>query len=185
MWGPAASGQEKLVSREYAIKAGVVVLLAKCVTWPAERTPSPQSPLTIGILGDDPFLESGVNQLDVKVRDEARRGMEIVVKRFSSIADYEPCHILFVSSTGAALGPESQAEQFTSAKRAVGTAPVLLIGDAPGLAAKGAAANLVFARATNLIRLEVNPDAAARAKLKLSPDLLRLKLVTIVREASN
>ena len=41
----------------------------------------------------------------------------------------------------------------------------------------------MFDRGTNLIRLELNPDAAARARLKLT-DLLRLKLVQIVRDTN-
>jgi hypothetical protein len=177
---PFVCSQEPLVSREYAIKAGVIGVLTKCVIWPAHRTPSPESPLTIGILGDDPFGESGVNQLEQKVRDEEQRGTKIVIRRFRTAKDYEPCHILFVSS--AAAGAPATEEKWEAARNVVGDAPVLLVGETPGSAQSGAAANLIFDRATNLIRLEINPDAAARANLKLSPDLLRLKLVTLVRD---
>jgi hypothetical protein len=183
--GHPALGQEQVISREYVIKAGVISLLAKCVTWPAERAPSSLSPLTIGVWGDDPFFESGVNQLDLKVREESRRGTIIVVKRFTSAADYRPCHILFVSSAIRSQQDTSPLHRLKEARRIVGEEPVLIVGDAPDLARNGAAANLVFDRATNLIRLEINPDAAARANLKLSSDLLRLKLVTIVRETQD
>ena len=177
--------QEGMVSREYAIKAGVLGVLGKCVTWPAETAPGRGMSLTIGILGKGPFNENGVNQLDRLAADESRKGVHIVVKRFASMNDDQPCHILYVSEL-ANEGSEEKtvAERMAAANKAIGDAAVLIVGESDGLAQRGAVANLMFDPATNLIRLELNPDAAARARLKLAPDLLRLKLVQIVRDTN-
>jgi hypothetical protein len=177
--------QQEVVRHEYAIKAGVLGVLGKCVTWPSEAAPITRGdPLKIGILGRDPFVENGVNQLDRFVAEEKLKGRNIVVKRFSSAKDYEFCHILFVSSLPANEGAtETVADRVQAANKASEGSTVLIVGESTGLARQGAVANLVFDRTTNLIRLEINPDAAARAGLKLAPDLLRLKLVEIVRDS--
>jgi hypothetical protein len=184
-WQPTRNfAQEAIVSREYAIKAGVIGVLGKCVTWPATAAPGPGEPLTIGILGKDAFLENGVNQLDRMVADQKLKGVHIAVKRFASAKDYEPCHILFVSSQAADGSVEKTlSERLAATARIVGNSTVLVVGESPDLARQGAVANLLYDRATNLIRLEINPDAAARAGLKLAPDLLRMTLVQIVRDS--
>jgi hypothetical protein len=175
-----ASAQSPVVRREFTIKAGVLATLAKCVTWPEGETPARGEALVIGVLGKDPFDENGVNQLD------RIAGEKFVIKRFASAKDYKPCHILFVSNLAADKSAgESVAERMEAARAATKGAAVLIVGESPGLARRGATANLIFDRATNLIRLEINPDAAVRDGLKLAPDLLRLKMVQIVRDSKS
>jgi uncharacterized protein DUF4154 len=174
---------QEVVSREYEIKAGVISLLGKFVTWPGAMAPNRERPLTIGVLGQDPFFEGGINQLDRIVAAERAKGRPIAVRRFDSAKDYQPCHILFVSEAASEKSLErSLVDRLTAVKKLTDGKPVLLIGQSPGLARQGATANLLFDRTTNLIRLEINPDAANRAGLKLAPDLLRLKLVDIIRD---
>jgi hypothetical protein len=175
--------QAQVVRREYAIKASVVCMLAKCVTWPPEATPKKEEPLVIGILGRDPFVENNANQIDQAVADARAKGSNLTVKRFDSAKDYTPCHILFVSNQGSETSDEKTvADRLKAAGRITVGKPVLILSEAPGLAQQGAAANLLFDRTSNLIQLELNPEAAARSSLKLTPDLLRLKVVRIVRD---
>jgi hypothetical protein len=176
--------QQEIVSREYAIKANIIGVLGKCVTWPTESAPKRGEPLTIGVLGQDPFIENGVNQLDLWAAAEKRKGREVVVKRFDSASGFVPCHILFVSNQGTEKSAEKTlAERAAAAKKLTAEKAVLVVGEASGLTREGATASLAYDRLTNVIQLEINPDAAARADLKLAPDLLRLKLVRIVRDA--
>ncbi len=178
-----AAAQEVVISREYEIKAGVISLLGKFVTWPDNVAPNSTRPLNIGVLGQDPFVEGGVNQLDRTVAAERAKGRQIVVRRFDSAKDYQPCHILFVSDAPSEKSIERNlVERLDAARRLTDGKPVLLIGQSLGFARQGATANMLFDRTTNLIRLEINPDAATRAGLKLAPDLLRLKLVDIIRD---
>lgn len=179
----ATHATAQVVRREYSIKASILCMLGKCVTWPPESAPKKGEPLVIGILGRDPFFENGANQLDLAVADAKAKGSNLVVKRFDSAKDYETCHILFVSNLAADKSEEkSVAERIKSATGITNRSTVLLVSESPGLAQQGAIANLIFDRATNLIQLEINPDAAARASVKMTPDLLRLKLVRIVRD---
>jgi YfiR/HmsC-like len=178
-----AMAQQSAVRREYAIKAGVIGVLAKCINWPPNIAPAQGEPLIIGIYGKDPFFENGANQLDELAAAANLKGNKIVVIRFNSDADYEPCHILFISSLPSDQSAEQTVEQrLQAAQRLVGDAPVLILGESPGLAQQGAVGNLIFDRANNRIRLELNPDTAVRIGLKLAPDLLRLRLVQIVRD---
>ena len=145
--------------------------------------PASDKPLVIGVLGKDPFVENGVNQLDRVVADEVRKGGNITVQRFASAKDYQPCHMLFVSSQPAEGSVEKTlAERLAAAKKVTAGTPVLVVGEATGVAQQGAAANLMFDRSGNRIKLELNPDAASRASLKLAPQLLRLSVVQIVRD---
>lgn len=176
---------QEVVSREYEIKAGVLSLLGKFVTWPDSVAPNRDRPLVIGVLGRDQFMEGGVNQLDRIVAVERAKGRPIIIRRFDSAENYEPCHMLFVSDAPAETSVErTMVDRLAAAKKLTEGKPVLVVGQSLGLARQGATANMLFDRATNLIRLELNPDAASRAGLKLAPDLLRLKLVDIIREKS-
>jgi hypothetical protein len=175
--------QDNVVSREYTIKAGVIGVLRKCVIWPDSALPPSGEPLKIGILGKDPFTENGVHQLERVVDAERSKGENIVLLRFDSAKDYQPCQILYISSEAAERSEErTVAERVEAAKKIAAEQTVLIIGESTGLALQGAVANLLYDRTTNLIQLEINPEAAARCGIKLAPDLLRLKLVKIVRD---
>jgi hypothetical protein len=179
----SGANAEDVISREYTIKAGVVGILSKCVTWPKNSSPAQGVPLRIGIVGKDPFTENGVNQLERIIAAEKSKGAQIELMRFDSAKDYQPCQIVFISSEATEQSEEQTlAERVEAVKQVTDGQNVLIVGESTGLAQQGAIANLLFDRNTNLIHLEINPDAAARTGLKLTPDLLRLKLVRIVRD---
>jgi hypothetical protein len=183
---PQTVAQDNVVNREYTIKAGVIGVLSKCVIWPDSALPDSGGPLKIGILGKDPFIENGVHQLERIVDAGRSKGENVVLLHFDSVKDYQPCQILYVSSEAAERSEEQTvAERVEAAKKIAAEQTVLIIGESMGLARQGAVANLLYDRSTNLIQLEINPDEAARRGIKLAPDLLRLKLVKIVRDSKN
>lgn len=185
-WVSSSLWAQEVVSREFEIKAGVLKALCIFVTWPEAAAPTPERPLTIGVLGQDPFVEAGVNQLDQMVAAEKANGRKFVVRRFESAKDYEPCHLLYVSDKAVETSVEQSFKQrLEAAVKLTDGKPVLLIGAAPGLPAWGFSANMLFDRANNRIRLELNPDAAHRHGLKFAPQLLRLPVVQIVRDAKD
>lgn len=162
---------------EYEIKAGLIRTLSLFVTWPVEAAPNPKRPLAIGVLGQDPFFEGGVNQLDQMVAAERARGRQIVVKRFDSASEYEtePCHILFVSDKPTDKSVERTLEaRLTAIRKLTDRKPVLLVGHSPDFARQGGSANLLYDRNKNNVRLQLNPEAATRADLKIASGLLRL-----------
>lgn len=184
--GSLIRAQESVVSREYAIKAGVIGVLSKCVVWPESALPSEGEPLKIGILGKDPFIENGVHQLERVAAAGRSKGENIVLLNFESAKDYQPCHILYVSSEATDQSEEQTvAERVQAAKKIAEEQAVLVVGESNGLARQGAVANLLYDRTTNLIQLEINPDEAVRNGIKLAPDLLQLKLVKIVRDSKS
>jgi hypothetical protein len=161
--GSHAEGLESSDSSEYLIKAGFIYNFAKLVEWPTTAFAQPDSPIVIGILGDDPFGST----LDRIVADKKINGRGFAVKRLKwtrELKDLRDCNILFVSS--------SEREHLDSVVEAVKWLPVLTIGDTPGFARRGGIMN--FTLEDNKIRFEVNVEAAKHADLTISSRLLTL-----------
>lgn len=146
--------------KEAEVKAVFLLNFAKFVEWPPEAFAGPQAPIVIGVLGADPFGEI----LDRTIAAESVNGRPVAVKRFESIADLEPCHVLYISSSEKARLPEILAQ--------LETAKVLTVGDMKRFARRGGAINFVSEQ--NKIRFEINKKAADRAGLKISSQLLKL-----------
>jgi len=161
--GSHAEGIDSSDSSEYLIKAGFIYNFAKLVEWPTTAFPQPDSPIVIGILGDDPFGGT----LDRIVTDKKINGRGFTVKRLKwgkDLKDIKDCNILFVSS--------SEKEHLDSVVDAMKWLPVLTIGDAPGFARRGGIIN--FTLEDNKVRFEVNVEAAKHADLTISSRLLTL-----------
>jgi hypothetical protein len=168
--GSHAEGVGSSDSSEYLIKAGFIYNFAKLVEWPTIAFPQPDSPIVIGILGDDPFGAT----LDRTVADKKIEGRAFVIKRlkWSDLKNFKDCNILFVSS--------SEKDHIDSIVDAVKFLPILTIGDTPGFAARGGIMNFVVE--DNKVRFEVNLDAAKHADLTISSRLLTLaRIVQQVR----
>src|ERR1700680_3771225 len=75
--GGHAEGLENSDSSEYLIKAGFIYNFAKLVEWPSTAFAQADSPIVIGILGDDPFGTT----LDRIVADKKINGRGFIVKR--------------------------------------------------------------------------------------------------------
>lgn len=161
--GGHAQGVDSSDSSEYLIKAGFIYNFAKLVEWPTAAFPQQDSPIVIGILGEDPFGGT----LDRIVADKKINGRGFVIKRLrwgKDLKELRDCNILFVSS--------SEKEHIDSVIDGMKWLPVLTIGDAPGFAKRGGIVN--FTVEDNKVRFEVNVDAAKRADLTISSRLLTL-----------
>jgi len=161
--GSHAEGLDVSDSSEYLIKAGFIYNFAKLVEWPTNAFPQPDSPIVIGILGEDPFGAT----LDRIVTDKKINGRGIAVKRLKwgrDLKDLRDCNILFISS--------SEKEHLDSVVDAMKWLPILTIGDAPGFARRGGIIN--FTLEDNKVRFEVNVEAAKHADLTISSRLLTL-----------
>ncbi len=158
---PTPSVGQPAVSREYTIKAAYLYNFGRYVQWPDDAFDGSGAPLVIGVLGPDPFGDA----LNVVAQTKQVHGRRIVVRRFASMADYTPCHILFVARS---VEPEEQHEAMEKLRGSFG----LLVGEAPGFAGEGGAIN--FFTQQNKIRFEINQKAAAGQGLKISSKLLKL-----------
>ena len=147
-------------SPEYQIKAVFLFNLAQFVEWPPRAFPDPGAPLTIGVLGDDPFG----GYLDETLRGERVNNRPLVLQRYRRTADVRTCQVLFISRS-----EDDHLEQIFATLRGRTT---LTVGDSDGFIARGGMIRLVTER--NKIRIRVNPEAVKSANLTLSSKLLRL-----------
>jgi YfiR/HmsC-like len=171
--GSAVVAQQ--IDREYDLKAAYLYNFGKFVDWPKNAIPGNDDTFVIGVIGRDPFGRI----LDAIAQAKTIQDKKIVIRRFASAKDYQPCHILFVAAEADDGADEKTVEDRMKAATAkTKGAPVLLVGDTPGLAQKGAL--ISFFIDDNKVKLEINSSAATGAGLKISSNLLKLSVVKIV-----
>lgn len=160
---PAGAQQADLgvINREYTIKAAYLYNFARYVTWPDGAFQGLDAPLVIGVLGEDPFGDA----LETIAQTKKIDSRAIVVRRYASLSEYEPCHVLFVVWN---VGEETQ----DKALKELAGRGVLLVGETPTFTQRGGV--IGFFVEENKIRFEINPAAAQRERLKISSKLLSL-----------
>jgi hypothetical protein len=144
---------------EYQIKAVFLFNFAQFVEWPSNAFESPEQPISLCILGVDPF--GGF--LDETVRDEKVGTRSLAVHRYQRIEDLAGCHLLFVS--------RSEREHFPQVFASVEGRSILTVSDAEGFAGKGGM--IRFVTRNNRINLRINLEATRAAGLTISSKLLR------------
>ena len=152
-------------SREYQIKAVFLFNFAQFVEWPPRAFASANSPIVIGVLGENPFGE----YLDETVRGEKVENRPLEVQRYLQVDEIKTCHVLFIS--------RSEASRLDQILVSLKDRSILLVGDGDDFVQRGGMIRL----ATNQskIRVSINVDAAKAANLTISSKLLRAaELVT-------
>jgi hypothetical protein len=157
--GGPESPAETAPPPEYQLKAVFLFHFAQFVDWPSEAFPEAQTPLVIGVLGEDPF---GAH-LDETVRGEEVNNRPLVVQRYRQVEEVKTSHILFIS--------RSEADRLEQIVAALKGRHILTVGDAIGFARHGGMIGFVTEK--NKIRLRINLEAAKAANLTISSKLLR------------
>jgi hypothetical protein len=161
---PCAAGAQAAADTEQQMKAGFIYNFALFVEWPSNIFTTDTSPLIVCIAGDQDTLRSFDHLKTKKIKDRP-----VTVHHYEDAAAGNPCHIIYIPTT-------SRSEAANLLKRVSGPG-VLTIGDAEGFSRLGGI--ITFYREGNKLRFEINTDAAQRAGLKLSSQLLKLaKIVT-------
>ncbi len=154
---------------EYAMKAAqIYILAAYFVEWPTDAFESEDSPFIFTVLGDNPFgsiLEDTFQNKTIKNR-------KILIQTNDQLNDLERCHILFIS--------KSEREILDDILEKIQNWPMLTVSDTTGFAKQGVIIN--FFMVNNKIRFKINIDATRRANLKISSQVLELKLVEIIHD---
>ncbi|MCZ6675759.1 MAG: YfiR family protein [Candidatus Poribacteria bacterium] len=161
-----ATDAESISAREYQIKAAYLYNFAKFVQWPAEAFKDDTTPITIGILGEDPFSE----HLDRIIKNKTAQGRQIKVRRFKGLKDLEFCHILFIS--------ESEKKRLKQILESLENLHILTVSETKGFAQSGGMVK--FLRKKDTIGFEINISTAECAGLKMNSQLL--SLAKIVRD---
>ena len=86
-YSPAAEDQ----TLEYRVKAAFLLNFTKFVEWPPSAFANDKSPVSICILGEDPFGQV----MDDIVGDESVNSRKLVVRRLRDIPAAGACQVLF------------------------------------------------------------------------------------------
>ena len=157
----AAGGQPGNV--EYRIKAAYLFNFAKFVSWPSAVFPSPDAPIVIGILGNDPFG----SEIDETIADKAIEGRPLRVKRLGDTNSWEGCHILFIAS--------SERKTLPQILQKLGTSPILTVAEMEEFTDIGGM--IRFFPYENNIRFAIDLGPVDAAGLKISSKLLQVAVV--------
>jgi uncharacterized protein DUF4154 len=158
---PLMGSAEPHMALEYQVKAGFLYNFVKFVDWPASAFPPTGDTVIIGVIGDDPFGAILDQVLQGKTCCHDRK---LVVRRFQRIDQIAECHVLFIAS--------SEEPRLAEILRVLDGVSVLTVGEMERFVERGGM--IGFQRADNKLRFEINTDAANRAGLTISSQLLKL-----------
>jgi hypothetical protein len=153
------AGAEDTQTGEYRVKAAFLYNFAKFVEWPARAFPNSRSPISLCILGKDPFGDA----LDT-IRGKIVKGRKLVIMHAMRVEDLGKCHMVFICS--------SEEESMSHILNFIKYPNVLTIGDMDNFARHGGIINLV--KKGKKIKFEINVEAAQETGLKISSKLLKL-----------
>src|SRR4051794_39959803 len=130
---------------EYALKSVFLYNFCHFIEWPESAFNSPNEPLVIGIVGEDPFG----SLLKEAVQGETYHGRPIQIEHYRSARDLKHCHLLFVG--------RAETPQIAAILEAVGANSVVTVGETDDFLERGGMITLPAER--NRVRLRINPTA--------------------------
>jgi hypothetical protein len=145
---------------EYQLKAAFLYNFARFVTWPTNSTTDTSTPVTIGILGTDPFG----SLLRDTVQGKTVNGRKIVVTQLARDEKPAGCHILFIS--------RSEKDRIPSILDSVKGQSVLTVSEVDQFAQGGGMINLIVV--SQSVRFEINLQAIEHVGLQVSSKLVGL-----------
>jgi len=147
-------------SMEYPVKIAFLYNFAKFVEWPPVAYRSPGAPLTICIVGHDPFSP----EIEAEVRSKSVSGHPIEILTLKPTDLLRLCHMVFI--------PVTEKDQADKIVRGLNGASTLTVGEAAGFAMMGGMIN--FTLEGSKVHFEINRAAADGVRLKISSKLLSL-----------
>jgi hypothetical protein len=154
------SAQGGTGSLEYQVKAAYLLNFTRYVEWPARA--SPDTPLELCILGEDPFGEV----LDQAIQGRRSQGRPVTVRRVESDERVFGCHLVFVTD-------ESWNRRRTLVA-SLTSRGVLTVGDSDQFGRSGGIIGFVISNET--VRFVINLKAMERSGLRISSRMLSLAM---------
>lgn len=154
-----ARAQFRESQREYALKAVYLYNFCQFIEWPPAAFTARNAPLTIGVLGDDPF--GGL--LEETVQGEVLRGRPVRVERYQRAEEARNCQLLFIT--------RSQADRTASIVAALRGRSIVIVGETAETLDLGGMIALIAEG--NRVRLRINPAPLRLAGLSVSSKLMR------------
>ena len=158
--GHLAWAAEAAVPKEYQLKAAFLYNFTKFVEWPPDRFAEATSPIVIGVVGRNPFGD----ELDKITRGRTVNRRAILVKIITRADEVLSVHLLFVPA-----GEENRLPATAWQNIAV-----VAVGESEAFAAEHG--TIIFRRAEDKVRFEINITAAEKSELKISAQLQKLAI---------
>jgi hypothetical protein len=156
---------------EYQVKAAYLYNFAKFIQWPPEAFASDQSPLSLCIVGEDPFGQP----LDGIAQGKMINGHALIVRRTTSLDDLKNCQIVFIGS--------GDKKRLSELLRRLKGSSALAVGESRDFTGMGG--SIQFYLEDDRIRFSINVDALQRAHLTASSKLLALAKIVHDQEPNN
>jgi len=156
---PTGAGSANYNISEYEVKAAFLYNFTKFVEWPQDAFYSAGEPLTICIIGSDPF-GSGIDFIKTKTVNNRR----LEIRRLGEPADTRECRVLFISP--------SEKMRMQEILNAVKEQDILTVSDIVGFAHYGGIIELYVK--DRKVRFRINAAAARKHRLKIGSQLLEL-----------
>lgn len=148
--------------REYRLKAAFIFNFIKFVEWQAQDLPSTTPNLRVCVAGREAYAAA----LET-INGKSAKGKTVIVTQFSGPQDLAGCQVLFISA--------AERQRSKGALDAARNSGILTVGEMDDFARNGGVIN--FTEESNRVRFEINPQAAERAHLTISSQLLKLAKV--------
>lgn len=154
---PASLALAQSYADEYQVKAAYILNFARFIEWPPDSLPA-SSPITIAIVGKDPF--NGSLEQVLVGRSANGHAIHLRYVRWNEVP--RPCQIVFISAAEEPHLPEIL--------RLLGSESVLTISDIERFSLRGGI--IEFSMVGNRVRFDINRSPASAARLTISSKLL-------------
>jgi len=154
---------------EYQVKALFLLNFAKYVDWPPVAFAQSNTPILIGLYGEDKFGDA----LKKAVGGKTISGRGIIIQPIEKDDIWGNFHILFIS--------DSEKKRLGEILLKIKTLPVLTVGETDQFLEQGGMIN--FVKKEGKVRLEINLNAARQANLQINSQLL--KVADVVKGKTN
>jgi hypothetical protein len=148
------------LAEEYRVKGAFLLNFAKFVEWPAQSFKSSADPLSICILGANPFgpaLETAAKQLVID-------GHPVTVRLITEPPQARQCQVVFIG--------KADRKRAGAVLQAAQGANVLTVGESEGFLTSGGV--IEFRVEENKVKMDINSASAMREGLHISAKLLTL-----------
>ncbi len=148
---------------EYQLKAAFIYNFVKFVDWPPQAFTNATAPYVIGVLGDNAFGDD----LEHAITNKIINGRKLVFTTFRSAREVTNCQVLFISW--------SERRHFVEILSILQGRSILTISEnSDNFIVDGGM--IEFVMDDQRVRFLINNDAAKKAGLTISSDLLNLAL---------
>jgi hypothetical protein len=145
---------------DYQVKAAFLAKFGKFVEWPDTAFATSNTPVIIGVFGDDPFGDA----LTSLAETDTINGRPIEVRDIKTPAELAGCHVVFI--------PASAKNSDREVMDAVAGLPVLTVGETDEF--HDAGGMIEFIIENKQVHFRIRNEAARAAGLKISSKLLIL-----------